>query len=169
VERHRKSLYILGTIALLVMVPAITLTIVGKQPWGILPIALLLITGMALLILGADYPSTTVEGERVGASWRGYAAGIRAAARDRTQPLDLEQVLTDATAFGSVSTLKRRLREASAQGFAPVWFARQSISDQTGAAFYPYWSAFHSSSGGSSAGTSGGSASSGGAGAGGSF
>jgi len=94
---------------------------------------------------------------------------LKAAARDRAQALDLEQILTDVAAFGIASSLDRRIKEASAQGFAPAWFARQNATGNSSFAFYPYWIVFHSGSGSSSAGTSGGAASSGGAGAGGSF
>ncbi len=166
---HRVPLYIWGTVALVAMGIAMIPAIVGQQPWGILPIALLGTVGLTLLILGSVYPATTAEGERVGASWRGYADGLKAAARDRAQALDLEQILTDAAAFGIASSLDRRIKEASAQGFAPAWFARQNATGNSSFAFYPYWIVFHSGSGSSSAGTSGGAASSGGAGAGGSF
>jgi uncharacterized membrane protein YgcG len=166
---HRVPLYLGGTIALVAMGLAMLPVVIGQQPWGILPIALLGIVGIVLLSFGATYPSTTAEGERVGAPWRAYAAGIKAAARDSMQPLDLEQILTDAAAFGVASTLDRRIKEASAQGFAPAWFARQNASDSTPFAFYPYWIVFHSGSGSSSGGSAGGSVSSGGAGAGGSF
>lgn len=166
---HRVPLYIWGTVALVAMGIAMIPAIVGQQPWGILPIALLGTVGLTLLILGSVYPATTAEGERVGASWRGYADGLKAAARDRAQALDLEQILTDAAAFGIASSLDRCIKEASAQGFAPAWFARQNATGNSSFAFYPYWIVFHSGSGSSSAGTSGGAASSGGAGAGGSF
>lgn len=168
-KSRRSSFYTWGAVGLTAMLLAMIPAIIGRQPWGILPIALLGGVGLSLLILGSVYPSTTAEGERVGAPWRGYAAGLKAAARDRTQALDLEQVLTDAAAFGIASTLDRRIKEASARGFAPAWFARQHATGDTAFAFYPYWLLFHSGSGSASAGSSGGSASSGGAGAGGSF
>ena len=168
-KARRAPLYIGGAVALAAMLLAMIPAIVGQQPWGILPVTLLGVAGLTLLALGSVYPATTTEGEHVGAPWRGYAAGLKAAARDQAQPLELEQVLTDAAAFGSVSTFDRRIKEASAQGFTPAWFAHQNINGSNSFAFYPYWILFHNGASSSSATNSGGSVSSGGAGAGGSF
>lgn len=168
-KARRMPLYIGGTVAFLAALLAVIPVVIGKQPWGIPAIVLLLAAGLTAMILAAMYPSTTAAGEQVGAPWRGYAAGLKGAARDPTQALDLDRVLPDAVAFGITSTFDRRIKDASAQGYVPSWFLRQHVAGAIPVAFYPYWLLFHASASSSSTTATGGGASSGGAGAGGNF
>lgn len=79
-------------------------------------------------------------------------------------------MLAYAVAMQVAHKLDKRLKAASAQGYAPGWLALRATGDGSGdAGFYPYWSAFHSNVNPSSSGGDGGGASSGGGGGGGSF
>lgn len=140
---------------------------VGQEPWGVLAVVLLGVSGFVLLMLGYAYPATTEAGERVAADWRAYQAGLKQLGRDPSRPLDLDAVLPDAVALGIIAALDRRLKEASKSGYAPAWFVRQMTADSS-VAFYPVWIAFHGSASPSSS-SGGGGASSGGGGAGGGF
>lgn len=168
VGERQKPLYIGGTIALVLAVIAVIATVIGKQPWGLVGITLLGTVGGIALTLGWVYPQTTAAGEAAASAWRAYRAGLREAAKERATALDLDAVLPDVVAFGLTSALDKRLKEASAVGYAPSWFVRQAGQGTSVATFYPYWVIFHSTAS-PSASSSGGSVSSGGAGAGGSF
>lgn len=165
---RQRPFYIGGTMALLLAFGAAIVAAIGMQPWGFIGVTLFAIVAVVALCLGWAYPQTTVAGEEAAAPWRAYKAGLQSAAKGRGQALDLDAVLPDAVAFGLVSALDKRLKEASESGYAPSWFVRQSGQGTSMATFYPYWILFHSSTS-PSASSSGGSVSSGGAGAGGSF
>ena len=162
-------LYIVGVISMVLAFGVLILASIGEQPWGFFGFIVLILVGCVVLLLGAYYPRTTAAGEAAAAPWQAYKAGLKSAARDQSQALDLDVVLPDAVAFGLVSALDRRLKEASARGYAPSWFLRQSGQGNSFVAFYPYWILFHSSASPASSGAGSGGASAGGAGAGGSF
>lgn len=163
---RRRPLYAAGIAAFAAAAGSAALAAIGQEPWGLLAAGLLAASGLLLVILGYAYPATTDEGERVAAPWRAYRAGLSRAARHGTDPLDLETALPDAVALGTVTALNRRLKEASAAGYAPSWFVQVRAQGRA-AGFYPVWVAFHGSVAPSS--SSGGGASSGGGGAGGGF
>ncbi len=164
----QRPLYLAGTVALALGVLGFIVALIGQQAPGLVASSLLFVVGFIVLMLGAYFPRTTAQGEAIAAPWHAYKAGLSAAARDRNQQLDLDTTLPDAVAFGPVSALNRRIKDASEQGYAPSWFIRKSAQNNNTVAFYPYWIVFHSSVSPTSSGGDGG-ASAGGAGAGGSF
>jgi uncharacterized membrane protein YgcG len=164
----QRPLYLAGTVGMVLGVLGFIVALIGRQVPGLLCSSLVFVVGFIVLMLGAYFPRTTVQGEATAAPWHAYKAGLNAAARDRKRPLDLEVTLPDVVAFELVPALNRRIKEASEQGYAPSWFVRSSAQENTMVAFYPYWIALHSSVSPTSTSSSGG-ASAGGAGAGGSF
>ena len=165
---HRRPLYIAGTLALIATVAAAVIAGIGQELWGLPAVGLFLASGLALMIVAYSLPETTAQGERAAAPWHAYRAGLEQAGRDQDRPLDLDAALPDATAFGTVAKLHKRLKAASNAGYAPAWFARTGTSDSS-FAFYPIWIALHNSASSSSSSSGSSSAATGGGGAGGSF
>jgi len=162
VGRRRRTVFEAGSVALAVGLGVFVFCAIGTQPYGAIGGSLLLGAGTIGLVLGALIPDTTDAGESEAGPWRDYEAGIKAARGDRAAVLDLDQVVPYAAALGVVGSLDRRLREASAAGYAPTWLGH-ALSGNWDGGFYPYWVAFH----GTVAPVSGGGASAGGAAAGG--
>jgi uncharacterized membrane protein YgcG len=158
--------YIAGTVALLAAAICAIVASIGQEPWGLIAVGLLLVSGIVLLAVGYALPETTAPGERAATPWHAYRTGLEQAARDPSCPLDLDAILPDAAALGIIAKLDKRLKEASNAGYAPAWFAR-SGAPNTYASFYPIWVAIHSSTTSSFSGGTG--AATGGGGAGGSF
>jgi hypothetical protein len=166
---RRRPLYLAGTVALLLSAAAFAVTGVGQELWGI-PGSILLFAGsIAAFVVGYAQPATTAQGEAVAAPWRGYRAGLKLAGRNSALGLNLDEAMPYAVAMGVVSTLNKRLKAASAQGYAPLWLGRGVTAGRWEGGFYPCWAAFHAGTTPSSSGGSASGAAAGGGGAGGSF
>jgi uncharacterized membrane protein YgcG len=167
--QRRRPLYVASALAAAAGAAAAIIALVGSNWWGGLATAVLLSAAAVSFGVAYDFPDTSAAGEQVAAPWRSYLAGIKAAGRDASVYLDLDAALPYALAMEAAGALDRRVKEASAHGFAPAWFARRAGAPaQTAGGFYPYWIAFAASSASSGA-TSGAGAATGGAGAGGGF
>ena len=104
---------------------------------------MLALAGSVALAFAAGYPSVTTEGANVGVAWRSYRAGLRQARNMSELQFDLGEALPYAIAMGARAQVDGHLKRASADGYAPAWFVRNSAAQPTG--FYPYWVLLHSS------------------------
>jgi uncharacterized protein (TIGR04222 family) len=162
---RRRPLYL--TAALLAVFAALALVLVAVAHAGRsgVIVALLALGALVPFILATMIPTTTIAGDEVATPWRGYRDGLK-----RIRGHDLDRALPYAVALSMTRALDGELREASAQGFAPAWFARTGNNTSAQyAGFYGYWGAFHSTMSPSGAGAGGAGASVGGAGGGGGF
>ncbi|MFS8533134.1 DUF2207 family protein [Sphaerobacter thermophilus] len=165
-------------LAIMVAVPVLLGVVAAESiangsgtPFGAVLIALGVLGAM---LLSARVPDTTALGQSMAVPWRGYMEGIVAAAYDRTAELDLDEAFPYAVAFGVIDKLDKRIREASAAGWQPIWFEMRRRSSGSRSDddwyFYHYWHDYHrASKRSSSSSSSSDSASSGGGGAGGRF
>ena len=169
IARRRRPGFVVGGVGLAIGLAVVIVCAAGQQPYGAIGGGLLLTAAMVCLVIAAAVRATTEAGESEAGPWRDYEAGIKAARGNMAAVLDLDEVVPYAAALGVVNSLDRRLKDASAAGFAPTWLGT-SLGAGWDGGFYPYWVAFHGSvAPASGGGTSAGGAAAGGAGASGSF
>jgi hypothetical protein len=116
---------------------------IGDEPIGFIGPLVLALAGIVALAFATGYPSVTTEGANVGVAWRSYRAGLRQARNMSELQFDLGEALPYAVAMGARAQVDGHLKRASANGYAPAWFVRNSAAQSTG--FYPYWVVLHSS------------------------
>lgn len=99
--------------------------------------------GLALSFFGRRVTNLTPEGHAAAAPWLDYREGLRAAAKDRADSLDLDRDIPYAVAFGVVPGLEARLQAAGEAGYRPVWLGQGDWSaHRSHAGFYPTWVSF---------------------------
>lgn len=114
-----------------------------EDPWPAIGGGLLILVGLLLVGLAISYPGTTLEGERVAVSWRGYRTGLRNAS-DREDPrVDLDKAFPFIVAFALESDYHDRLEKASEEGYIPAWFQVADDYHRAGSNWFVYWVAFH--------------------------
>ncbi len=169
ISARRRTLLIIGIVAASVAAIGLALAWIEPAPGQFLGPTLLVLASAAELVLVYNIAERTDTGEAAAAPWRGYRSGLRQAARDTASPLDLDRVMPYAVALGISRSLGRRLKVASAAGYAPAWLGPTMRERAWEGGFYPYWIALHAGMSPSTPSSGGSSASSGGAGAGGGF
>jgi uncharacterized membrane protein YgcG len=140
---HRAPLLIGGAVAFVLAAVGAIVAAVGDEPIGFIGPLVLALAGSAALAFAANYPSVTSEGANAGVAWRSYRAGMRQARNLSELEFDLGEALPYAVAMGARAQVDGHLKRASANGYAPAWFVRNSAAQPTG--FYPYWVVLHSS------------------------
>lgn len=171
---RRVPLYILGAIALALALAGYIASAIGNAPIGILGSSILLAAGIVALSVGYSIPDTTLAGAEAAAPWSGYLDAVQSARRDAAVGADMTAMLDAAVPYavasGTVSRLRKQLKDAGHQGYQPIWLGRSGDQPLAYGNFYPIWIAFVSATSPSSGGTgSGTGAAAGGAGAGGGF
>jgi uncharacterized membrane protein YgcG len=165
-SRRQRPFLLAGFGAMALAVLALLTTALGDQVWGLAGAGLLVVAALFGFVLLARVPHLTPDGDVAAAPWRAYREGLR---QNRDHPqlaLDLDVVLPYAVGLGVTQALNNRLKDASAEGYAPAWFALPAGSD---GGFYPYWIAFHGSVAPSAGAGAGGGAAAGSGASGGSF
>ncbi|HEX3271481.1 MAG TPA: TPM domain-containing protein [Ktedonobacterales bacterium] len=123
----------------------------------------LFIVALASYGVAASVPDTTETGEIAALPWRAYRANLKTQAKQRAAPLImpewLDRQIPLVIALGLGQAFNPLLNAASAAGYAPAWLGWPSNDE--GAEFFPYWSAFHASGSSSGGGDGGAGASAG--------
>jgi uncharacterized membrane protein YgcG len=140
---HRAPLLICGAVAFVLAVVGAIVAAIGNEPIGVIGPVVLAVAGIVAFAFAAGYPSVTTEGANAGVAWRSYRAGLRQARNMAEPQFDLGEALPYAVAMGARAQVDGHLKRASASGYAPAWFVRNSAAQPTG--FYPYWVVLHSS------------------------
>ena len=170
---RRNPVYLASGALVLLASVAFVFTVVGQEAWGFAAVGLLAAAAVGGIIAMVSIPDTTQSGEEAVAPWNSYIAGIKRAKSDETlnTNLNLDEAMPYAVAAGTTSSLDKRLKQASNDGYAPAWLGPTLHQNNDGYSAYACWFAFHAAVTPSSSGASGagGAASAGGGGAGGSF
>jgi hypothetical protein len=116
---------------------------IGEEPIGVIGPLVLALAGIVALAFAAGYPSVTTEGANAGVAWRSYRAGLRQARNMAELQFDLGEALPYAVAMGATAQVDGHLKRASANGYSPAWFVRNSAAHPMG--FYAFWVVFHES------------------------
>lgn len=133
----------LGTLGLVIAFFDFLFAGIGQEIWGFGGVGLFLADAIALFISAYYVSETTALGEQMAATWRGYLAGLEAAARQTDADLDLDRAMPYALALGARRFLRQRLQLADTQGYIPVWLGKRDEAQQNYPGFYPYWRAFY--------------------------
>jgi uncharacterized membrane protein YgcG len=140
---HRAPLLIGGAVAFVLAAVGAIVATIGDEPIGVIGPLVLALAGIMALAFAAGYPSVTTEGANAGVAWRSYRAGLRQARNMAEPQFDLGEALPYAVAMGAKAQVDGHLKRATANGYAPAWFVRNSAAQPTG--FYAYWVVFHAS------------------------
>ena len=96
---------------------------IGNVPGPIVAALLTFGSAFALFIRAVTLPETTVEGEREGAAWRSYLAGLAAPPNGDQGPVDLGRALPFLLAAGRSDLVPRLAKDAQALGVVPAWLS----------------------------------------------
>jgi uncharacterized membrane protein YgcG len=140
---RRAPLLICGAIAFVLAAVGAIVAAIGDEPIGFIGPLVLALAGIVALAFATGYPSVTPAGANAGVAWRSYRAGLHQARNMSELQFDLGEALPYAIAMGARGQVDGHLKRASANGYAPAWFVRNSAAQPTG--FYPYWVVLHSS------------------------
>jgi hypothetical protein len=104
---------------------------VGNVPGPVVAALMTFGSAFALFIRAATLPETTAEGEREGAAWRSYLAGLAAPANGRRGPVDLGTALPFLLAAGRSDLVPGIAKDVQALGVVPTWLSASLGGDGT--------------------------------------
>jgi uncharacterized protein (TIGR04222 family) len=167
---RRAPLYIGAVGLVLLAIVALIFAAIAESFWALPAVVVLAVAAIVAFTAAVMIPNTTPEGDEIAAPWRGYQRYLKSSRKNPQVDLDLDTAVPYAVALGVTGDLDKRLKTASAEGYAPAWLGISQTNTAWANGFYPYWIIFNSSvTPTSSSVSSGGGASAGSGASGGSF
>jgi uncharacterized protein (TIGR04222 family) len=136
---HRKPVFILAAISIVVAVIGFVVAAIAQSPVGIGVALALFAVAIAGFAMSAAVPNTTEAGEMAAFPWRTYQESLRRQTRQPSSPVSspewLDRLIPLAVALGLSQAFNPLLKAASATGYSPAWLGWPTGANS--AAFIP--------------------------------